>query len=203
MATISLQPVSPSELPMAAQLCAIAMRDNPLHINVFGKSASKREQRLTRLFGGLLAYIEAKGELTGAYNNGHLVGVMGCLPPAGCQPSLAQLLRLVPALLSSNSPLGLFKTLYWLRSWARLDPSMPHWHLGPLAVANDWQGKGIGRQLLTNAINMAFKQAPNVALYLETDKLINAQFYQRLGFTILATPTLLATPTWLMLKNKH
>lgn len=203
MATISLQPVPSSELSTAAQLCAMAMRDNPLHIKVFGKSANKREQRLTRLFGGLLAYIGTKGELMGAYNNGRLVGVMGCLAPSNCQPSLAQLLRLMPALLSSNSPLGLFKTLYWLRSWAKLDPTQPHWHLGPLAVTSDWQGQGIGRQLMTDTINTALKQDPDAGLYLETDKLINAEFYQRLGFTTLATPTLLATPTWLMLKNKR
>lgn len=203
MATISLQPVPANELSIAAQLCAVAMRDNPLHIKVFGKSASKREQRLTRLFNGLLIYIHRKRELIGAYNNGHLVGVMGCLPPAHCQPSLAQLLRLVPTLLSSNSPLGLFKTLYWLRSWASLDPPQPHWHLGPLAVDSDWRGQGIGRLLITDTMNTAFKQDPNAGLYLETDKLVNVEFYQRLGFSTLATPTLLSTPTWLMLNLPH
>lgn len=200
MTTIRLQPISSHELFIAAKLCAVAMRDNPLHIKVFGLSAHKREQRLTRLFNGLLAYIHNKGELIGAYtHHKHLVGIMGYLPPAHCQPNLVERFKLLPALLTSNSPLNVFKTLYWLYSWAKLDLNQPHWHLGPLAVSRDWQGQGIGRQLITHAINTALEQHPNVSLYLETDKLINVEFYQRLGFTLLATPQLLSTPTWLMI----
>ncbi|WP_417617301.1 GNAT family N-acetyltransferase [Oceanisphaera sp.] len=192
--TIELQPLSAQDLSAAARLCALAMCDNPLHIKVFGPGAVKRQRRLTRLFTGLLPYIARKGELMGAYADGQLVGVLGRLRPGLCQPSWRDVLTLTPALLSSNSPLGLIKTLRWLASWARLDPAEPHWHLGPLAVAPHWQRQGMGRLLMKHAI----KDAAGVGLYLETDKLSNMHFYQRLGFKITATPTLLATPTWLM-----
>lgn len=197
--TISLQPLPPSDINTAARLCALAMADNPLHIKVFGLRQEQRELRLTRLFTGLLPYIGRNGELIGAYADGLLVGVLGRLTPGCCQPSWKDLLKLTPTLLTSNSPLGLLKTLRWLSSWAKLDPAPPHWHLGPLAVAPDSQRQGIGRSLMGHAI----EGAGGVSLYLETDKLSNVQFYQQLGFNIIATPTLLATPTWLMLKEKR
>lgn len=192
--TIILQPLSVQDLSVAARLCALAMRDNPLHIKVFGPAALKRQRRLTRLFTGLLPYIARKGELMGAYADGQLVGVLGRLRPGLCQPNWQDVLTLAPTLLTSNSPLGLIKTLRWLGSWARFDPAEPHWHFGPLAVVTHRQRQGIGRLLMSHAI----ADAAGVSLYLETDKPSNVHFYQQFGFKIAATPTLLATPTWLM-----
>lgn len=186
-----------SDVKAAAQLCALAMADNPLHITVFGQAANKRQHRLTRLFNGLLPYINRNGDLLGAYVDDQLVGVLGRLRPLSCQPNWQDTLRLIPTLLTSNSALGLLKTCSWLNNWAKLDPDTPHWHLGPLAVTPNVQRQGIGRQLMDCAIN----QAEGVNLYLETDKLSNVQFYQSLGFNITATPLLLGTQTWLMLKK--
>lgn len=35
------------ELPVAAGICARAMRDSPIHVVVFGAKAQRRERRLT------------------------------------------------------------------------------------------------------------------------------------------------------------
>lgn len=195
--SFSLAPLAHCDIKIAAALCAEAMLDNPLHVRVFGQNAGKRKLRLTRLFSGLLSYVENKGELIGAYHNSQLLGVLGRLAPNRCQPSLFETLSLAPALLASNSPLGWIRTLRWLSSWAQLDPNVPHWHLGPLAVSPQHQRQGIGRALMAYAIN----KAQGSSLYLETDKLSNVKFYQSLGFHITAQPTLLDTPTWLMLKE--
>ena len=194
---LAIEPLRSADLQAAARLCALTMLDNPLHIQVFGQAADKRQRRLTRLFNGLLPYINRNGELTGAYVDNRLVGVLGRLQPGCCQPSYLAMLKLIPALLASNSPLGWLRTLLWLSQWAALDPKTPHWHLGPLAVAPDQQRQGIGRKLMDYAIN----DANGISLYLETDKLSNVQLYQSLGFQISATPTLLDTITWLMLRS--
>ncbi|WP_198341778.1 GNAT family N-acetyltransferase [Oceanisphaera avium] len=196
--TVSLTPLRPPDIEQAAALCAEAMLDNPLHIRVFGNDAMRRKRRLTCLFNGLLPYILAKGELMGAYDGQQLQGVLGRLAPHSCQPNWQETVSLAPALISSNSPLGWLRTLRWLSSWAKLDPSLPHWHLGPLAVAPQHQRQGIGRTLIEYAI----REANEACLYLETDKLSNVQFYQSLGFTITATLTLLGIQTWLMQKRK-
>lgn len=96
--------------------------------------------------------------------------------------------------LISNSPIGIVRLAIWLGTWARIDPATPHWHLGPLAVDSAWQGQGIGTQLMEFACN----KAVNDYLYLETDKLSNVQLYEKFGFVTIATPTILATPSWVM-----
>lgn len=192
----TIHPLSRSDLLAAADICARAMIDNPIHIKVFGSDAALRERRLRRFFPGLLAYVHRKGSLYGAFADSTLVGVLGMLPPKSCKPSFYDLLRLMPTLLTSNSPAGTLRLAIWLSNWAKIDPPTPHWHAGPLSVAPAWQGQGVGTQL----IEYACSKAPGASLYLETDKLSNVQLYQRFGFSTVATPLILATPSWVMMR---
>lgn len=191
---ISLQPLDKKYLLAAAEICAQAMHDNPIHVRVFGPATLLRQRRLRRFFPGLLAYVHRKGSIYGAFSDQELVGVIGMLPPKRCKPSAYEFLRLLPSLLISNSPIGIVCLAIWLGTWARIDPATPHWHLGPLAVDSAWQGQGIGTQLMEFACN----KAVNDYLYLETDKLSNVQLYEKFGFVTIATPTILATPSWVM-----
>lgn len=192
--TFSLRLLHADDYPAAIRICASAMRDNPLHIRVFGSNAELRERRLRRFFPGLFHYLISKGQLYGALHDNQLVGVLGMLPPNHCQPSLREVIRMLPGLCSSNSLLGTARTLYWLARWARLDPATPHWHLGPLAVDPAWQGHGAGRQLM----QFACQHGGNDLLYLETDKPENAAFYQSLGFVTVKTVDILGCQCWLM-----
>ncbi len=196
MESYTVHPLSQNDLPAAAEICAQAMRDNPIHIKVFGEPRGLRERRLRRFFPGLLAYVHRKGSLYGAFAKGTLVGVLGMLPPTTCKPSPRDLLRLAPTLLTSSSPVGTLRLAVWLSTWARIDPSTPHWHLGPLAIVPAWQHRGIGTQLMEYASH----KAAGDSLYLETDKLANVGFYEGFGFSVLATPSILATPSWVMIR---
>ena len=57
----TVHPLAPHELPAAAVLLAEAMRDNPLHLRVFGVDPARREQRLQRFFGPLMRFVHANG----------------------------------------------------------------------------------------------------------------------------------------------
>lgn len=188
--------LSQSDLWVAAEICARAMADNPIHIQVFGASPALRERRLKLFFQGMLTYVHRKGNLYGAFAKGALVGVLGMLPPKTCKPSPRDLLQLVPTLLASNSPVGTLRLANWLSTWARIDPTTPHWHLGPLAVAPSWQHRGVGTQLMEHASN----KGSGDSIYLETDKPTNVRFYEGFGFSVLATPSILATPSWVMMR---
>lgn len=187
-----------SEYPAAVKICARAMRDNPIHIRVFGHNSKLRQRRLQRFFPTLINYLANKGELYGAFERDLLIGVLGILPPGHCQPSLPEIIRLLPGLLKSNSLFGTARTLYWLSRWARLDPVTPHWHLGPLAVVPEHQGKGAGRQLM----ELACQHGGDDLLYLETDKPENVTFYQSLGFGIIKTVSILGSQCWLMTRSQ-
>ena len=193
----AIQVLSKNDLAEATEVCAEAMLDNPLHIKVFGTDTRLRARRLKRFFPGMLTYIQRKDSLYGVFVDGRLIGVLGMLPPRRCKPSLVDSLCLLPTLLSSNSPIGTLRLAIWLTTWANIDPATPHWHLGPLAVAPAWQRQGIGSRLLEYACS----KGNDDSLYLETDKLSNVELYQRFGFTTLATPTILGSISWVMLRH--
>lgn len=195
MQSYAIHLLDKSHLPLATDICAEAMNDNPIHIKVFGAEPLLRKRRLKRLFPVLLTYVQRKGSLYGIFADDTLIGVLGMLPPKTCKPSLVDIARLLPRLLTSNSPLGILRLALWLGTWAKIDPAKPHWHLGPLAIASAWQRKGVGTQM----IEYAFNKCADDTLYLETDKLSNVKLYQRFGFTTVATPTILGIPSWVMM----
>lgn len=78
----------------------------------------------------------------------------------------------------------------------------PHWHLMIVGVDPDLQGRGIGEALVNEGLARA--DHDNVPCYLETSNERNLAFYQRFGFTVVATTTLgRGGPTaWGMRRNR-
>lgn len=195
----TIQTLKLNYLATAADICAQAMNDNPIHIKVFGDDPALRKRRLKRLFPALLNYVYRKGSLYGTFIDNQLIGVLGMLPPKTCKPSLMDIFRMLPRILSSNSPIGTLRLIIWLGTWAKIDPATPHWHLGPLAIAPQWQYKGAGTQM----IEFAFSKCTDGNLYLETDKQSNVQLYERFGFSTVATPVILSIPSWVMTRQAN
>ncbi|MHA6645550.1 hypothetical protein [Mesorhizobium sp. A623] len=101
---IEIRALVAAELREAAAILAQGMLDNPLHVAVFGTDVEHRQKRLMRLFRHLTAYIEANGQVLGAYANGELVGVLGMIEPGGCRPALLDRLRFVCMAVASTHP---------------------------------------------------------------------------------------------------
>src|SRR5699024_10569844 len=177
-----------------------AMCDNPIHVHCFGAHRRRRERRLQRFFHGLLAYTQRKGLLLGAFDDSTAIGIVGALAPGACHPATADLLRLTPTMLASNTPPGLLRTSRWLITWLRADPSLPHWHLGPLAVLPVWQGRGVGPKL-GRQICQAAVAAESAPLYLETDTTRNVRLHEAFGFAVIGRRLVLGMDSWLMLND--
>jgi GNAT superfamily N-acetyltransferase len=85
-----------------------------------------------------------------------------------------------------------------VRTWARADPRIEHWHLGPAAVERGRQRQGIGAQLMDAVCDELDRRgAPG---YLETDKSENVRLYRRGGFEVVATRPVLGVTNWFMLR---
>ena len=84
----------------------------------------------------------------------------------------------------------------WTSEFARVDPREPHWHLGPVAVASAWRGKGVGSELMSAFIDTVDRQGDYA--YLETDKLENVSFYRRFGFEVMSESKVLGAHCWFM-----
>ncbi|HLY74710.1 MAG TPA: GNAT family N-acetyltransferase [Planctomycetota bacterium] len=184
------------ELPAAAAVLGEALRDNPLHVRVFGGDSAAREFALARLFEGALRRIQDHGAIEGAFENGRLLALCGRMPPGHCRVGFLKRLRYVPSLLSANPLPTVLRILSWAGAWGREDPSAPHWHLGPVGVLRTHQGMGIGSALL-NAFCARMDQEPSTAC-LETDKDVNVKFYERAGFRIVHRKDVLGVPCWFM-----
>src|SRR5262245_14963489 len=165
------------DLSTAAQLLARGMRDNPIHIRVFGLEPEHRERALARFFEPVLRGLFGRGSVYGVFLDETLVGVYAEVPPGHCQPSLREKLTVLPAVCFGNSLLTTIRVLQWVGDWSRRDRTEPHWHLGPVAVDTHLQGKGIGSTMLADFCSRM--DAEKAVAYLETDKIVNVRFYER------------------------
>jgi ribosomal protein S18 acetylase RimI-like enzyme len=191
--------LGPSEVEEAVGVVERGMRDNPLHVAVYGQDPGLRQRRLHRLFA---AGIEGLGlhehMLVARRPDGSIVGVCGMMPPGRCRPSLGQQLRLMPHVLALGPRIA-GRNVRWLGAWSKRDPKAPHWHLGPLAVDAHLQGVGIGSRLMQ--VFCARMDAARDDAYLETDKPENVRFYERFGFEVIGKQEVLGVPNWFMLRR--
>src|SRR5690625_772637 len=197
---VRIRALTASEQGAATALLAAGMRDNPLHVRIFGADKAARERRLRRFMAPLLSHVGQNGTILGASQEGELVGVIGLIRPGSCRPGLAERLRIGAELASGHDPLTLARIWRWLRIWERSEPASPHRHLGPLAVAASHRRQGIGSRLVEAACEIMDREpAPS---WLETDLEVNVVFYRRFGFETVRQKPVLGVPNWFMGRPK-
>jgi ribosomal protein S18 acetylase RimI-like enzyme len=191
--------LGPADAQDALGVLARGMRDNPVHVAVFGDDRARRQEKLSRMFEGAFGAMGWQTNMLAARGpDGTIVGVCGALPPGGCRLGPGQQLRLMPRLLS-NGPRASLRAMRWLGAWAKRDPEERHWHLGPIAVDAHLQGMGVGSKLME--VFCARVDAAGEEAYLETDKTANVRFYERFGFEVVGEQEVLGVPNWFMLRR--
>jgi ribosomal protein S18 acetylase RimI-like enzyme len=190
---VEVSPIAVDEFPVAVNLLALGMRDNPIHVAVLGADQDRRVRQLTWLFTTLFATM-ANTPIVARYD-GELVGVLGMAAWPACQPSAGQMLRFTPLLVASG-PVTASRMVRWLRSWSRHDLAEHHSHLGPVAVHVQLRRQGIGSQMM--AAYCSLLDDTGQVGYLETDRPENVAFYQLSGFKTVAVAEVLGVPNWFM-----
>jgi ribosomal protein S18 acetylase RimI-like enzyme len=184
----------PDELDEAVAVVARGMRDNPLHMAAYGPDADRRLRCHARLTRALFAVFTEQQPIC-AVRDGRIVGLTGAAPPGTCQPTAAQRVKLMPALVGLG-PRSAARVGSWMNTWAKHDPGEPHVHLGPLAVDAALQGHGIGSEIMREHCRRL--DASGLAGYLETDKPENVRFYERFGYEVVGEEPVLGVPNWFM-----
>jgi ribosomal protein S18 acetylase RimI-like enzyme len=191
---IEVRDLRPGEVPQAVGVLARGMRDNPMHVAAYGTDPERRLRCHARLMRGLFRAFPAQQPIC-ALRGDTLVGVTGVAPVGTCQPTVAQRVRLLPALVALG-PSTALRVGRWTSAWAMHDLDEPHVHLGPLAVDAHLQGQGIGSLIMREHCGRL--DAEHVVGYLETDKPTNVGFYERFGFEVVGEELVLGLPSWFM-----
>ena len=198
---LAIRVLGPDKLGAATALLAEGMRDNPLHVTVFGADAERRQRRLHRFLGLLVTHVHSNGTLLGAVVDGELIGVLGMMKPGRCRPGRRETLRMAGAVIAGNPPLGAWRIHRWLSAWARNDPFEPHAHIGPLALSRAWRRQGVGRELMMQCCERVDALAE--VAWLETDLALNVAFYETLGFVVAHHEPVLGVPNWFMRRKNE
>jgi len=118
-----------------------------------------------------------------AEEDGRIVGVLNAAEWPNCQLGIGEKLRAAPVMIRVMG-WGLPKSLKMMSEWARQDPQEGHWHLDPIGVHPELQGRGIGKTLIGSFLNTVDEQG--LPAYLETDVDRNMVFYEKFGFKVVA-----------------
>jgi len=108
---------------------------------------------------------------------------------------MCEKVSILPTVIVGNPARTLIRVLRWVGEWSSRDPIESHWHLGPVAVSPEVQGRGVGSAMISDFCSRLDVQA---LAYLETDKPENVRLYQRFGFTIVAEAEVLGVRNWFM-----
>ncbi len=196
MVNIEIRDARPHEVPVAAAVLSRGMRDNPLHLSVFGPEPEERQRKLAQFFRILLGWMPHAPWV--GIQHGTIVAVCGMGEPGRCQPTFSQNLNIVTRLAHHFGVASTSRALRWFVAWSLRDPKEAHWHLGPLGVDAHLQGQGIGSQIIGEWCKLL--DAHQTAGYLETDKAVNVGFYNKFGFETISEAQVLGAPNWFMLR---
>ena len=182
MDRIEIERMSSADLDAACELIGLAFADNPNTLAVV-RGDKDKAQRMMRAavraakLGRKCSYVLVAKE------GGRMVGVLNAAQWPSCQLSAGEKLRTAPVMIRTAG-LALARSLKLMSVWAKQDPQKPHWHIGPIGVHPDFQGRGVGKAILKAFMHTVDEQAS--AAYLETDVDKNVALYEKFGFKVTA-----------------
>ncbi len=192
MGTITIQEISSNEYTEAAFLLSKAFILTEFSSLVVGGKEEKHRRMLEKGFKDMLE--KRPGKVFVAKDGSQLVGVMRMIEWPDCQKSIPTGLEKILMLLFAR---GAAKRLFKFRSiWKKHDPKKPHWHIDPIGVLPERQGKGIGSKLLAHFCKIVDDNM--AAAYLETDVNRNVILYERFGFKVIEKEPIFSVTNWFL-----
>ncbi|HEY1305620.1 MAG TPA: GNAT family N-acetyltransferase [Vicinamibacterales bacterium] len=175
----------------ASRVLARAFVTNPMHVAVFGPDRLARNEAFFYTALGAM-----KGRSLVALDGERIVGLVHWVHSPLCQFSVMEKVRHVPRMLTGFGSISAMKVNVWLAAWSKRDPQTPHTHLGPIGVAPEAQGSGVGQRLMEEYSHELDRTG--AAGYLETDRSENVRFYRRFGFVMVHEIDVLGVRNYLM-----
>jgi ribosomal protein S18 acetylase RimI-like enzyme len=190
MNNITVSPIKNGLISDVYHVLARAYTHNAAHIAIFGKDNFKSNDLFFRQS---MPCIEK--DLFIARTDDKIIGVAGFRkhPANACAGSKP--LEFTAA--SLEAPEFVIARLRERRViWDEMEPKGPHYHIGPVAVLPEYQGKGAG-SILMGYLCGVMDEKPLMA-YLETETVANLNFYSRFGFKSFYGTDIFRVPAYFM-----
>ena len=183
------------DLPPAVELLGKAFATNPDTLAVYqGKWDPGRRMRI--VFQTTFRY--SPGQIYVAELDHRVVGAMRFIKWPACQE---QNLKMIPGMIRAAGGLGPLKRASQIhRIWGKYNPQRPHWHLGPIGVDPELQGKGIGSRMMRFYCDIIDQSG--IEAFHETDRPENVPFYKRFGFKVVAEEEKYGVRYWFFLRSR-
>ncbi len=192
--TIRIREMQEADLLQAAEVIGKAFATNPNTIAIW-RGKDNVAKRMEASIAGRFRHMP--GKVFVAELDGRIVGVMRTVEWPGCQTPLLKSLQMMPSMLGTiGGPRPLMRAMKMLGAWKKHDPKQPHWHLDPLGVHPEFQGKGIGSQMMQFYIEIIDRN--RMEAYHETDRPENVPFYQRFGFNVVGEEVINGAKNWFL-----
>ena len=170
---------SNEDVPRLADAIARAFGNDPGFSHLL-PNPSDRVERLRLFFETELRGVAMPRGLV--WTTEELIGAAVWAPPDVWRVPLTTTVREAPAMtrvFGRRLPLALRSRL---RMDSRHPPKPPHWYLGCMAVAPEWQARGLGTALMAPAL--ASLDAGGIPAYLEASTPRSRELYRRNGFEV-------------------
>jgi len=172
----------PSEIDAACDVIGLAFADNPNTLAVVRGDRAKA-QRMMRAAVRAAKVGRKCSYVLVADDRGQIVGVLNAAEWPTCQLRMREKLKTAPVMIRVAGS-ALPRSLKMMSVWAKHDPRERHWHLGPIGVHPELQGRGVGKALLSSFLGAIDEQ--RIPAYLETDVDRNVSLYEQFGFGVIA-----------------
>ena len=193
MSNIAITFMEKSDIEESARVLSIAMLENPLHLAVFQNSDESIRIEIENDFKNLLR--DKPGIVFIAKEKQKIIGVMRMNSCSGKDTVNDE----IETKDENNID---WRKKVWLNEWDRQDPKDQHWHLGPIGVLPTHQGIGVGSILMKRFCSEV--DACKATAFLETDKDVNVEFYEKFGFKPISDSLIFGARTDFMIRvSKH
>jgi ribosomal protein S18 acetylase RimI-like enzyme len=195
--SIEVRPLAAGELDAACRVIGLAFADNPSALATVRGDRAKARRTMEQAM-QVVKLAAGPSHVLVADERGELVGVLSAARWPRCQMGVWERVRTAPRMLRAMGS-ALPRAATMMSARARHDPRRAHWHIGPVGVHPDQQGRGVGTALLARFLEQVDQEG--TPAFLETDVDRNVRLYERFGFTVTSRQDILGVDNRFMWRD--
>jgi len=198
------QPLGPGERTQIVQCLADAFRQDPAFLRLFRSTAPGRDLHYRRFMALWVDNsLREQHKLLGWLEDGRVAAVVGVAGLGSVSRVSWSIRSTLPAMLGVLPGMYIGVGLSMLRATAHpKNIPLEACELSMLAVPPEFRRRGLARDLLGAVQNLLAEHPAVAGIYLYTTAAGSLQFYQHLGFTLVASASAMGVPVYHLYRHR-